>query len=305
MQLLTLTTAWGTALRLRAYGRQAAGLAALGVVVAFASPDPNLERAAELYQRTAYPESLRLLEASTEKTPPTYELMGKCFYRLEEFSKATDVLEKAVAADPRNASYWDWLGKAYGRRAETSSFITAPRYAVKAREHFERALMLDPQNQEALSDLFDYYLEAPGFLGGGMDKAANLSERIRDRDPAKYHAMKARLAEKRKEFQQAEQFWRQAVQLAPAQAGRLVDLAKFLARQRRFSESDEMFERAAKIAPDNAELKFERAKTYVESKRNVDLARRLLEEYLKSTLTPDDPPRTEAESLLKSIPRTG
>ena len=280
-------------------------LVAIGGVVAVASPDPHLERATELYQRTAYREALRLLDAAPAKTALTYELMGKCYYRLEEFSEATDALEKAVAADPQNANDWDWLGKAYGRRAETSSFLTAPRYAVKAREHFERALALDALNQEALSDLFDYYLEAPGFLGGGVDKATVLSERIRDRDASKYHAMKARLAEKRKAFPQAEQFWRQAAQLAPGQAGRFVDLAKFLARRGRFSESDEEFERAAKIAPDNAELKFERAKTYVEAKRNSALARRLLDEYLKSPLTPDDPPRTEAEKLLKTIARTG
>ena len=157
----THTTAWRTLC-----------LVAIGVVVALASPDPNLERAAELYQRTAYREALRLLEAAPTKTAPTYELMGKCYYRLEEFSKATDVLEKAVAADPQNANSWDWLVKAYGRRAETSSFpLTRLRYAVKAREHSERALALDPQSQEALSDLFDYYLEAPRFLGGGLDQA--------------------------------------------------------------------------------------------------------------------------------------
>src|SRR3990172_6846578 len=280
-------------------------LVAIGVVVALASPDPNLDRAAELYQRTAYRETLRLLDAAPAKTAPTYELMGKCYYRLEEFDKATDALEKAVAADPKNANSGDWLGKAYGRRAETSSFFTAPRYAVKAREHFERALALDAQNQEALSDLFDYYLEAPGFLGGGLDKATVLSERIRDRDPSPPHAMKARLAEKRKESPQAEQFWRQAVQLAPSQAGRLADLAKFLARRGRFSESEEAFDGAARLAPDNAELKFERARTYVASKRNLDLARRLLEDYLKATLTPDDPPRAEAERLLKSIAQIG
>ena len=86
---------------------------------------------------------------------------------------------------------------------------------------------------------------------------------------------------------------------------RSADLAKFLARRSRFSESEEAFDGAAKLAPDNAELKFERAKTYLESKRNLDLARRLLEEYLKATLTPDDPPRAEAEQLLKSIARSG
>ena len=270
-----------------------------------ASPVAQPDRAQELYQRTEYREALRLLESVREKTGPVYDLLGKCYYRLDEFSKATEALEKAVAAEPRNANYWNWLGKAYGRRAETSVFFNQPRYAVRAREHFEKAVALDPQNREALSDLFEYYLEAPGFLGGGLDKAAALSERLREPDPARYQGMQARLAEKRKEFAKAEQFWRRAVELAPAEPGRLADLARFLARQQRFPESDAAFEQAARLAPDQADLKFTRARTYLDAKRNQDLARRLLEEYLKSSLTPDDPPRAEAERLLRSIARTG
>ena len=46
--------------------------------------------------------------------------------------------------------------------------FTATGLASKARQNFERAVQLDPQNREALSDLFEYYLEAPGFLGGGL-----------------------------------------------------------------------------------------------------------------------------------------
>ena len=238
----------------------------------------SLDRAQELYQRTQYREALRLLEAIPQKTGAVHDLMGKCFYRLEEFSKATDALEKAVEAEPRNANYRDWLGKAWGRRAETSAFFNQPRYAVRAREHFERAVELDPQNREALSDLFEYYLEAPGFLGGGQHKAAALSERVRTFDPARYHSMQARLAEKRKDFQAAERSLRQAAEQAPTEQGRLVDLARFLARQERFTESDAAFEQAVKIAPDNAELKFTRARTCLDSKRNQGLARRLLEE---------------------------
>jgi len=265
----------------------------------------QLDRAQEFYQRTEYREALRLLEPVREKSGAVYDLIGKCYYRLDEFSKATDALEKAVAAEPRNANYWNWLGKAYGRRAETSVFFNQPRYAVRAREHFEKAVSLDPQNREALSDLFEYYLEAPGFLGGGLDKAAGLSERLREPDPARFQAMQARLAEKRKEFAKAEQFWRRAVELAPSEPGRLADLARFLARQRRFPESDAAFEQAAKLAPDKADLKFTRARTYLDSKRNQDVARQLLEEYLKASLTPDDPPRAEAERLLRSIGRAG
>ena len=37
---------------------------------------------------------------------------------------------------------------------------------------FEKSVELDGKNLEAINDLFSYYLEAPGFLGGGLDKAA-------------------------------------------------------------------------------------------------------------------------------------
>ena len=71
-----------------------------------------------------------------------------------------------------NADYNLWLGRAYGRRAEISlQLITAPGFATKARQYFERSAQLNPYNLDAQSDLFEYYLEAPGFLGGGFDKA--------------------------------------------------------------------------------------------------------------------------------------
>ncbi|MBI4464321.1 MAG: tetratricopeptide repeat protein [Acidobacteria bacterium] len=263
----------------------------------------SLEEAGLIYQRTEYRQALNILLAAKEKPAPVRALIGKCYYGLEDFKKATEALERAVAADPQNSHYVNWLGKAFGRRAETSSFLMAPSYASAARKYFERAVELDPENQDAIDDLFDYYMEAPGFLGGGQDKAAALSERVRGRSPARYHAMQARLSEKRKQFQEAEKHWRQAVEAAPSEAGRLVSLAQFLARRGRYTESEELFDRAARMAPDNAELKFERAKTYVESKRNPDQARKLLEEYLKSSLTPDDPPRSDAQKLLEKVAR--
>lgn len=278
---------------------QAVVLALLASALGWVLADADLERARELYQRTQYREALRILEPSQPKTAPAYALTGQCYYLLEDFKKAGEALEKAVAADSRNSVYWDWLGRAYGKRAETSSFFTAPSYASQARQHFERAVQLDPQNLEALDDLFEYYLEAPGFLGGGVEKAAPLSERLREQAPAKYHSMQARLAEKRKQFAAAEQHWRQAASSAPSEAGRLVDLARFLARQGRHSESDTTFERAFQLAPQSPQVKFQRARTYLESGRNLDLARKLLQEYLVSSLTPDDPPRAEAERLLR------
>ena len=85
----------------------------------------------------------------------------------------------------------------------------------------------------------------------------------------------------------------------PKQAGRLLDLAKFLAKQGRFQESDQAFQAAEKVEPNSPKVMFAKADTYIHNGRNLDTARKLLRQYLSATLTPDDPPRAQAEKLLK------
>ena len=97
------------------------------------SAGADLEQATSLYQQTKYREALRLLETGSPAVGPADALIGKCYYMLEDYKKATEFLQKAVAAEPSNSGYFNWLGKAFGKRAETSSFLTAPSYASKAR----------------------------------------------------------------------------------------------------------------------------------------------------------------------------
>jgi len=259
----------------------------------------GLDQARNLYQLTDYEASLKILEAIQPKDGPVLELIGRNHYMQGEYKKATEILEKAVAADPGNSEYELWLGRAFGRRAETASPFTAPPNANKARQHFEKAVQLNSRNMDALSDLFEYYLEAPGFLGGGLDKAAGIAGRMAAIDAVEGHWAEARLAEKKKEFGTAEEHLQRAAAMAPQQASRLIDLAKFLARQGRYQESDQSFRKAEKIAPNNPQLIYARADTYIEQGRNLAAARKLLQRYLQAELTPDDPPRAAAEKLLK------
>ena len=152
---------------------------------------------------------------------------------------------------------------------------------------------------EALSDLFEYYLEAPGFMGGGLDKATATAEQMAAIDPVEGHWAQARLAEKKKEFHTAEEHLQRAAAMAPQQVGKLVDLARFLAKQGRYQESEQSFRKAEKIAPNNPKVIYARADTYIQQGRNLDTARQLLRRYLQADLTPDDPSRADAEKLLK------
>lgn len=259
-----------------------------------------LEDARKLYSRTDYNGALKLLSSVENKDAATWALIGQAHFMSADYKKATEALEKAVAMEPQNGSYTHWLGRAWGRRAESSNVLMAPGYATKSRSYFEKAVALDSRNKEALNDLFDYYLQAPGFLGGGLDKAEALIKRIGALDAAEGYYAAAQLADKRKQFDKAEQSLRRALELAPRQVGRVVDLAKYLSKLGRVQESEAVFAQAEKLAPNSPRLLYERAETYVREKRNLEEARELLRKYLAtSNLTPDDPPKSAARELLR------
>jgi cytochrome c-type biogenesis protein CcmH/NrfG len=259
----------------------------------------GLDEARKLYQFSDFQGSLNVLCNVPQRDAAVWELIGKDYYGLADFKKATDALEKAVALDPGNSQTALWLGRAYGRRAETSSMFTAPGFASKARQYFERATHLNPNNLEAQSDLFEYYLEAPGFLGGGLDKATATAAQMARINASEGYWAQARLAEKRKEFATAEAHLRQAIDAAPQQVGRVLDLARLFTKQGRIQEADQALAKAEKIAPDSPRVLYTKAEIYVNSKRNLQVAKQLLKQYLSLTVTPEDPSKADAEKLLR------
>ncbi len=163
---------------------------------------------------------------------PSLLLQGQSYVMLADYKQAIAVLDEAVGLQPGSSDAHLWLGRAYGRRAEKAFATAAMGYAGKARENFEKAVELNPKNWDALDDLFQYYLEAPGFLGGGLDKAAKLIEQIGQHDPAEAAADRGRIAERKKDYPAAEAEYRKAVELAPNQPRRVAELARFQAKRK-------------------------------------------------------------------------
>ena len=277
--------------------------AALGQLTWAQTPSTEWVAARDLYQRTEYRASLAELAKTTQQDAGVLLLTGQNHYMLADYKKATEVLERAFVLNPGSSECAHWLGRAYGRRAETSNPLVAPHFAAKTRQLLEKAVELDPSNREAVGDLFEYYIEAPGFLGGGESKAQVLAARIAAKDAAESHYYQALLADRHQQYDTAEQHLRSAVRLslntAQHKVGHLLDLAKFLARRGRSNESETLFEQALQIAPDDPRILFARAQSYVQQGRNLQEARKLLEQYLKSPLAPNYPSRHEAEALLK------
>jgi tetratricopeptide (TPR) repeat protein len=262
---------------------------------------PELERAHKLYNLTRFEDSLKVLQEAQQKDAEVWSLAGRNYYMMGEYKKATEVLEKAAAAAPTDSQIALWLGRAYGRRAETSMPITAPGHASRARQWFEKSVELNPKNSDALSDLFEYYLEAPGFLGGGFDKAQGIAARMGEIDSAEGHWAQAKLAEKNKEYKSAEEQLRRAIDASPQRIGRFIDLAKFLAKQGRYQEAHQSLAKAETLGPDSPRLVYAKADLLIQQKKDPELARTLLKQYLSMSLSPDDPSRADAKKLLKQV----
>jgi tetratricopeptide (TPR) repeat protein len=275
-------------------------LAALMAVTVLWGSAADLEEARHFYDHTEYRKSIDVLKAIPQKDAAAYALMGKDYFMSGEYKQAAGALEKAVAAEPRNADYVLWLARADGRKAEMANPFSALGQASKARQYFEKAVSLDPRNLDALNDLLDYYLQAPGIAGGGVDKAQKVVGMIGQVDAAEGQWAQAKLDEKRKEWSSAEEHLRRAVELGP-QTGRLVALARLLAKQGRYEESDRELARAEQMAPSSPRLLYDRAEVYIDSHRNLSEAKSLLERYLACDVTPDDPPKADARKLLSKI----
>jgi tetratricopeptide (TPR) repeat protein len=254
--------------------------------------------AEDFYQKTDYDAALALIDKHTHD-PAELNLLGRIHYMRGELKQATDCFLKALEAEPHNSNHALWLGRSYGRRAESANFLAAPGLASKTRQYFELAVTLNPKSSEALADLFDYYLEAPGFLGGGYEKAARVADQIAAVNPAEGYFVRAELAQKKQDYSNAEDSLRRAIEVAPRQVGRVLDLAKFLANRGRTRESDAVFATAEREFPNNPRVWFAKANVLVKQKRDLPEARRLLEKYMEASVSPDDPPKADAERLLR------
>src|SRR5947199_6142069 len=74
---------------------------------------PELDQARKLYQLTEFEKSLHVLQSVPDKARDAaeWELIGKSYYGMADYKKATEALERAVALDPENAESYLWLGR--------------------------------------------------------------------------------------------------------------------------------------------------------------------------------------------------
>ena len=240
-------------------------------------------------------EAIALLQKSSDAK--SLNLLCRAYYSYGNWDAGISACEKSIQLDPNNSMFHLWMGRVYGEKADSVSFFSAPGYAKKARVEFETAVQLNPENVEARSDLSEFYVEAPGMMGGGTDKAEGQAQALEKLFPAKAHWIRARIAEKKKDFPTAEKEYNEAIQIQNS-SGAWMDLASYYRHRERWPEMEDAINHAVSGKIDPPESLEDAAESLLKTNRNLPKAAELLRRYLSSGHLVEEAPAFKAHYLL-------
>jgi hypothetical protein len=186
-----------------------------------------------------------------------------------------------------------WLGRALGQKAGLASFFTAYSLGKRVRSEFEQAVRLDSRNAEALSDLVEFYKDAPGLVGGGMDKAEAIAARLDQVDPARAAELRGRMAEARKDYGAAEREFKQAVTVSSHPAAQWMNLGSFYRRRQRWADMETAIHNCVNAAAHDKHSGvaiYDGAGVLIAAGRDPVLAAKMLEDYLASSFKTEEAP---------------
>lgn len=234
----------------------------------------------------------------------TLNLLCRVRFALEQFDAAATACEEAVRLDTQNSNYHLWLGRALGEKAAHASFLTAFSLAKRTRAEFEEAVRLDPRNAEALTTLGEFYRQAPGVVGGGIDKAQQVADQLDSVDPWRADLLRGNIAEQQKDDATAERDFKQAIAAGAHPALAWTSLAGFYGHRQRFAEMESAMHNALNTALHDRRSSvalYDGAGLLTESNRDPALAATMLDDYLAGPAKTEEAPAFVAHIRLARL----
>jgi tetratricopeptide (TPR) repeat protein len=168
---------------------------------------------------------MRMLEAPND--PLANYLLSQIRNAFGDHITPQSLAEKAVALDGNTAKYHRQYAEVLGVTAQHANMVQQMFLARRFRKEIDTAILLDPRDAQALRDLIEFHLLAPGVVGGDQRKAAEIADHIAEMDVAEGFLAKARIAGFHKQPGATEAALRQAAAAQPPSYRALIALAQF------------------------------------------------------------------------------
>lgn len=266
-----------------------------------------------------------------------YYLLSQIRYAFGDRESPLRLAEKALELDRSVAKYHRQLAEVTGVMAQHANAFRLMLLARRFRKEIDAAITLDPKDPLALRDLMEYYLAAPGIVGGDERKALELSKRIADVDavegwlarerlarhrkdaaqaakiieeaalavPASYRlkiaAAEAFLSAPRRDLARAEHYAREALVLDPGRHEAYAALARVHVGRAQWQELEVTLSAAEGAVPDDLTPCYRAAEALLESGANLPLAERLVRKYLGAEPEGNAPGLADARWKLRLV----
>jgi tetratricopeptide (TPR) repeat protein len=255
---------------------------------------PALEEGRRAYEASDFAEAIRLLQAAAARDPQNGDvqlLLAKSYLELQEHDAAIKSAEKAVAIAPQNSVYHEWLGRAYGDKADHAAVFSAISLAKKTRKEFETAVQLDGNNFSARQALIEFDCSAPGLVGGGEEKALPIIKELGDMDAAEGHYARGNCRRQKKDFATADAEFSKALENNPKSTELIYDIGDYAVKRGQAERLLAVADAGERTDAKDPRGKFYRGVALVLQKEHPDEAESLLREYLKKAPTRSGYPR--------------
>src|SRR6266480_2178358 len=272
-------------------------IASTAMAAATVKQEAGLDVGRRAYEASDYAKAVQALQLAAAKEPQNGDvqlLLVKSYLELQQHDAAIKSAERAVAIDAQNSIYHEWLGRAYGEKADHASWFSAISLAKKTRKEFETAVQLDAKNFSARQALIEFDCSAPGLVGGGENKAVRQIEQLAEMDAAEGHYAKGNCRRQKKDFTAADEEFATALESNPKSAELIYDVGDYAVKRSQPARLLAVADAGKRVAPSDLREKFYRGVALVLKKEGSEEAERLLKEYAKRAPTRSGYPRPSA-----------
>ena len=311
----------------------------LAALLLVAAASPLAQPAEDLIEAGHWKRARASVEARLREAPndalANFE-MSQINFAFGHTEAPLDLAEKAVRLAPNTAKYHRQLAEALGVKAQHSNVVQQAFLAHRFKKEIDAALAIDPNDIQALRDLMEYYLLAPGIVGGDRKQADVIAARIGRIDAAQGYLAQARIAEFTRDLAREESLLRKAVDAAPGAYKIRIALARFYTKDRvdwpaavenaraairidpgradgytvlaeaqaaqgQWPELDATLTEAEHNVPDDLTPFFAAAHQMILTRKNPTSAEAYLRKYLSQEAEGNEPKLAEARHELKEI----
>jgi tetratricopeptide (TPR) repeat protein len=209
-------------------------LALLAVVCLLGSSPGAQSPAADLAEHGHWKRLKSLIEPRAAANPNDAEaqwLLSRVRMAFKDVDGALAPAEKAAALDPKNADYRWQLAQVVGEMASSASVFKQMGLAKRYKREVEAALAINPKHTPSMTGLMEYFIRAPGIVGGDKKKAVEIPAQIMAVNKVDGYIAKVRLLQQQSPVPagEIEQVWVQAVVADPSRYEPHANLANIYA----------------------------------------------------------------------------